>query len=65
MKKIPPGAEAANILVGEVDFLTNHHIVALRGMTSGRRYLIRGVVFDRNGLITEEMHYIIFYCDIL
>ena len=28
MKKIPPGAEAANILVGEVDFLTNHHIVA-------------------------------------
>ncbi|XP_063410996.1 sodium bicarbonate cotransporter 3-like isoform X2 [Mytilus trossulus] len=28
MKKIPPGAEAANILVGEVDFLTNHQIVA-------------------------------------
>ena len=27
MKKIPPGAEAANILVGEVDFL-NHQIVA-------------------------------------
>jgi hypothetical protein len=37
----------------------------IQGMTSGRRYLIRGVVFDRNGLITEEMHYIIFYCDIL
>ena len=28
MKKIPVGAEAANILVGEVDFL-NHQIVAL------------------------------------
>ncbi|KAK7507322.1 hypothetical protein BaRGS_00001257 [Batillaria attramentaria] len=27
MKKIPPGAEASNILVGEVDFL-NHQIVA-------------------------------------
>lgn len=27
MKKIPPGAEAANIMVGEVDFLT-HQIVA-------------------------------------
>ena len=27
MKKIPPGAEAANILVGEVDFL-NHQMVA-------------------------------------
>lgn len=26
MKKIPPGAEAANILVGEVDFL-NHPVV--------------------------------------
>ena len=27
MKKIPPGAEAANIFVGEVDYL-NHQIVA-------------------------------------
>jgi len=27
MKKIPPGSEAANVLVGEVDFL-NHMIVA-------------------------------------
>lgn len=28
MKKLPPGAEASNVLVGEVDFLT-HHITAL------------------------------------
>ncbi|VDK49526.1 unnamed protein product [Gongylonema pulchrum] len=27
MKKLPAGAEASNILVGEVDFLT-HHITA-------------------------------------
>ena len=27
LKKIPPGAEASNILVGEVDFL-NHPIIA-------------------------------------
>lgn len=27
MKKIPPGSDAANILVGEVDFL-NHMVVA-------------------------------------
>uniref|UniRef100_A0A914H4V0 Anion exchange protein n=1 Tax=Globodera rostochiensis TaxID=31243 RepID=A0A914H4V0_GLORO len=27
MKKLPPGAEASNVLVGEVDFL-NHHVTA-------------------------------------
>ncbi|KAL8587703.1 hypothetical protein ACOMHN_020921 [Nucella lapillus] len=32
MKKIPPGAEASNILVGEVDFL-NHQIVAFVRLT--------------------------------
>ncbi|CAG5122765.1 unnamed protein product, partial [Candidula unifasciata] len=35
MKKIPPGAEAANILVGEVDYL-NHQIVAFVRLTKAQ-----------------------------
>lgn len=35
MKKIPPGAEAANILVGEVEYL-NHQIVAFVRLTKAQ-----------------------------
>ncbi|KAH3878490.1 hypothetical protein DPMN_002386 [Dreissena polymorpha] len=34
MKKIPPGSEAANILVGEVDFLTHTIRAFIRLKTS-------------------------------
>ena len=35
MKKIPPGSEASNVLVGEVDFLT-HSIIAFVRLSEGR-----------------------------
>lgn len=34
MKKIPPGSDAANILVGEVDFLNHMVVVFIRLKTS-------------------------------
>ncbi len=34
MKKIPPGSEASNVLVGEVDFLT-HSIIAFVRLSEG------------------------------
>jgi len=35
MKKIPPGSEASNVLVGEVDFLS-HSIIAFVRLSEGR-----------------------------
>ena len=34
MKKLPPGAEASNVLVGEVDFLSRHVTALVRLKTA-------------------------------
>ena len=55
MKKLPPGAEASNVLVGEVDFL-NHHITAfVRLKTASILGDLTEVYFHRvSGLLLVE-----------
>lgn len=67
MKKLPAGAEASNVLVGEVDFLQRHITAFVR--LSEARILgdlteVSGPFYNRNNT-TNNINFLICFCKVL